>query len=311
MQTLVIAAVLLSNTFGFVDDTSVTAPERDAAIDGALQWMKTYRAIPQLSIWWDFDYECLHGKSDWAVLHAQVEMRRQGEKLRTIPVLTYTNAGQPERRDTTWDGKQAMVRDASAAEVPRRITILPEIHPWTLVFRFYDDLLFSPDGKARQLELQRFGKVPLTQSDYWLPAALERNRRDFKLHSEQETVAGRKCVVLSLGDRDRFWIAPELGHAVCQREVLIVPGERATEGLTGTQRDTLERTTMSEFQQIDGLWMPHRIVRELLIPGPLPPDRVMFDRKTLKVQMISTSPFEESEFRLPTPEGVEVLDNTK
>jgi hypothetical protein len=313
MKALAAGLLLIVGAISAGDETppKPTAQERDAAIDGALKWMKTYRTFPQLSVWWDFDYECLHGKSDWGVSHAQVETRRQGEKLRTIPLLTYVNIGDPLRRDTTWDGKKAMIRDYSAAEVPRRITILPEIHPWTLVFRFYDDLLFSPEGKARQLEMQRFGKVPLAQSDYWLPSALERNRNDLKLQPQHETVAERKCVVLSLGDHDRFWIAPELGHAICKREVMIVPGERFTEGLVGTQRDTLERTVMSEFKQIEGLWMPHRIVRELFIPGEQPNERVLFDRKTLSVKMISASPFDESEFRLPTPDGVEVLDQTK
>jgi hypothetical protein len=298
MQSLlVVLAVALS-----ADDPAITA--RDAAIDGILKWMQTYREFPQISIWCDFDYECLHGNSDYAWSHVQIETRRQGEKLRTVPILTDRNTGKLERRDTTWDGKVSMTRSATNAEIPRDITIGSQLHTWTLTYRFYDNYIFSPDARARQQELQM--NLRVAKSNYWLPAALENNRVDFKLLSDTELVDGRKCLVLSRGEQDRFWIDPSLGHAVCRREVRRKAADDRGEVAPD---DYLERTTMSEFKEIDGLWMPHKVVREVLIVGEQMKELVVRDRRTIKVKLISTSPFDDSEFQLPIPAGVTVYDN--
>ncbi|HUQ72254.1 MAG TPA: hypothetical protein VM165_22200 [Planctomycetaceae bacterium] len=298
MKSVVAILAMFTVVPAYGDEPAVATSPRDAAIDGTIAWMTAYRELPHVSVWFDLDYEPLHGQPAYAWSHEQTDTRRQGEKLRTIPILTNHPSGELERRDTTWDGKVAMSRNPSADIVPRNIALSRNLHMWTLFYRNFDNFIFSPEGHARAREIT--GNMPVDKSDYWLPAALKRNRAEFVPSDSPEVVSDQQCIVLTRGRFDKFWIAPRCGHVVCQREVLI-----------GKMFDQRERTTASDFKQIDGLWLPHKLVREVFVPGEHPNQWVLRDRKTLTVKLISTAPIADDEFRLPIPDGVTVFDSTK
>lgn len=294
IRTLLVLA-LVSSDLNADEQTAADSSQRDVAIDGVLAWMSAYRNLPNISIWIDVEYEPLKGRAVYAFSPIRIETRRQGEKLRTIPELTNRETKELERRDTTWDGKFGYSRNISADPVPRVLTIFPRIHSWTLSYRLFDDFIFSPEGEAHWREHD--SNVRRDESDYWLPFALKRNRADFTVDDDREVVSGQNCVVLTRGRFDRFCVAPELSYAICQRQVLIEP-----------MLLDREVTTASDFKKINGLWLPHKIVREVWIPGDEPEQWVARDRRTMVVKMISTALIDESEFRLPIPEGVQLFD---
>ena len=291
---------LLLLTLALYQPAEAVIPTKDELVDGVVAWMQQYRELPNLAISFRMEYTPVKGPVTYAFSVSETKTLRQGEKLSTVATLTQLEKGGIDTRQTTWDGATVMVQTLSKQVSSDLAISAGPPHVWTLAYREFDNFIFSPEGMARHKATTL--SQPVADSDYWLPFALERLRAEFAFAGEDVLVDGRKCFIIARGDIDKMWVSPEIGYAICRREVRRKTGE-----------SLMERTDLSDFREVDRMWLPFRVVREEYGLPTAPPDLrgQLVGKKVLTVKAIDTSRIDDSQFALEITPGTRVIDNIR
>ena len=156
------------------------------------------------------------------------------------------------------------------------------------------DFLSSPEGSGSALSMSEERNV-----GRWLPAAIVDALGEYRLRDGREKEGGAQCLVLERPRREVFWFDPTKGYALRRRD--------SFDPVTGRIK---ERTTLDDFSEVAGVWLPRRLVQEEF-GGPDDPKTVVGEprsRKTIQVVEISTDPIPDDAFRIAAPIGVTVHD---
>ncbi len=273
------------------------APSKDQVIDGVRGHLAALRKLPNLVLKYTLTHERVAGAPRFAFDRVELVNAAKGDKLRTEARYTLTEGGKTvtNSRVAAWNGKvaTAILDETNDIDVAHQ--------PDTLLFyyRYYYDFLSYPEGTARAELLDSL--APLSP-DYWLPDALERYRSEYHLRDGTHVSGGAPCVLLERPGADRLWIDPAHGFLARRRDTYYPGGAKLK-----------ERTTLDNLRQVDGVWLPAKLVRETF--GGLDEDESLHNklcgRSTILLTSVSTEPLGDDYFLLSITPGMNVHDKVR
>ncbi len=255
-----------------------------AAVEGRYS---AYKEMQNLRIRFSMEYSNVEGPRNFAFDTVSVDLRRR-PGMRWLRLDGLVVGGRRLTRIYAWDGKLATSlepRDAKSGEYYMSFEPTSNIY----YYDYFDDFMSYPDGTGSAQS------VSTGVEDKWLPKLLTNRLADCVLRPTKEEVDGTPCFVVELPRREVFWLDPQRGCALRKRE--------SFDPLTGTLK---ERTLLSDFAEIGGIWLPREMTREEFLRDGRP-----HASKVLKVVEISDEPIPDSQFRILAPIGVEVHDITR
>lgn len=306
------------NTVFLIAVTCALAPVRahsvqsdgDVDVNSVLEGVKKlhdkYKSIPELKVVYVVKYDHIADRRIFAFDRVEASYLRKGERLRT-DLIGYMPVGPRLERITAWDGKVCtklhVHREGNTNETNETkydYYIYKRPHDHVFYYNYYVDFLFYPEASGSSAAATLLPDN--TQEMKWLPRCLEKAERILAASREIEPESGVPCVVLTVPGLDSFWFDPSRDYALLRR--------RRCDPSTKELKDI---TKYSDFINIQGAWLPRRIVREeygnITVPGTVVDQPSA--RKELQVVDITSDHLNDDLFLLSVPQGAVIHDAIK
>jgi hypothetical protein len=165
-------------------------------------------------------------------------------------------------------------------------------------YNYYVEFLSYPDANGSVPQFTKPGEHPKRKQ--WLPKVIADGLQQYE-SVERVDDEGIRCTVLEYPEHEAFWFDPEKSYALRRRD--------SFDPATG---DLAVRTTLRDFVELEGVWLPRSIVHEEF-GGPDDPTSVrgkVRARKVLRLISISASEIPDTQFVLKAPGGNVVVHDT-
>jgi hypothetical protein len=295
---LLVQTIVLFLNLNVMADMPGLVPSPSEIATRVQESYKKYRSINYLTIDFSMKYEHVAGKRQFAFDSLRVITKRQAPKMR-LQIKAFIDKKPSIDRDYAWDGKRSSSIQMFMNESLGDYTLSKAKDSNMLYYNYYVDFLNYPDAS---------GSVPVIatgnaiKSMRWLPDSFISENSKYAIRRSKDSSELSDCIILDYPGHEAFWFDPKIGYAMRRHDIF----DLATSKLK-------YRTTLSEFQDVGGVWLPVHVIREEF-GQPERPDAIeseLFCRKTITVNQFSTESLPDSDFVLAAPEGIKANDLKK
>jgi hypothetical protein len=288
---LLVQTIVLFLNLNVMADMPGLVPSPSEIATRVQESYKKYRSINYLTIDFSMKYEHVAGKRQFAFDSLRVITKRQAPKMR-LQIKAFIDKKPSIDRDYAWDGKRSSSIQMFMNESLGDYTLSKAKDSNMLYYNYYVDFLNYPDAS---------GSVPVIatgnaiKSMRWLPDSFISENSKYAIRRSKDSSELSDCIILDYPGHEAFWFDPKIGYAMRRHDIF----DLATSKLK-------YRTTLSEFQDVGGVWLPVHVIREEF-GQPERPDAIeseLFCRKTITVNQFSTESLPDSDFVLAAPEGI-------
>lgn len=252
-----------------------------------------FLSIPCLTTRFTLEYVKLKGKRQFAFDTVDVKTYRKGSKLRASSIGRRSGKV-VMMRDCAWDGEAGTEYRSTEGHGQFILTRGPS--DLIFYYNYYVDFIYFPEARGSFPPLKKAGVEYPDRT--WLPPTLSDHALDYSIR-ETDTTQPPGCVLIEREGLDKLWLDPIRSFALRKREMF-----------RGPTLPPAERTTLSQYEELEGAHMPKLVVREEFggADDPTSVEGQVRCTKTIIVEEFSTGEIPDAAFRLTPQPGVEVHD---